>query len=103
MDILINAVGGEDLAANKLKEAGTKHWTQFFENVTNSSGFTAVPAGKREGGEKCSFSTSADEGFFWSFPSKERNEIGLFQMGEYFQQQSVDKDNGLSIRLVKDE
>lgn len=41
---LVNTLGGEDVAAAQLKEQGTAHWTSN-EGATNSSGFTAVPAG----------------------------------------------------------
>lgn len=34
-------------AAGKLKEPGTTHWISVFNTVTNETGFTALPGGKR--------------------------------------------------------
>jgi len=42
---LISYLGGTGVAGNAMKEAGTTHWTQTTASVTNSSGFTALPAG----------------------------------------------------------
>lgn len=40
-------IGGSDLTANKLKEAGTEHWISPNPG-TNSTGFNALPAGYRD-------------------------------------------------------
>ena len=47
--ILINYLGGDTLAQNKLTEAGTLHWNWYNsnKNATNESGFTALPGGSR--------------------------------------------------------
>jgi len=38
---------GADLAGLKMKETGTQHWTSTAPEVTNESGFTALPGGGR--------------------------------------------------------
>ena len=49
----------------KLKESGTAHWKSPNNGATNSSGFTAIPAGLRSIDGVCnSLGTGA---FFWSF------------------------------------
>lgn len=42
---LVGYLGGEYLAAGKLKEAGLDHWMEPNEGATNESGFTALPGG----------------------------------------------------------
>ena len=38
---------GTELAGLKMKETGTQHWTSTTSEVTNESGFTALPGGGR--------------------------------------------------------
>jgi uncharacterized protein (TIGR02145 family) len=44
---LAKYLGGESTASSKLKETGTSHWKSLNDATTNSSGFTALPAGFR--------------------------------------------------------
>ena len=47
---LIDSLGGVNKAGGKMKEAGTAYWVTPNTGATNSSGFTALPAGYRDGG-----------------------------------------------------
>lgn len=42
---LFNSLGGPGQASIKIREAGTMHWVGPNSDATNSSGFTALPAG----------------------------------------------------------
>jgi uncharacterized protein (TIGR02145 family) len=44
---LVDFCGGQYAASSALREAGIAHWTSPNSDATNSSGFTALPAGYR--------------------------------------------------------
>jgi uncharacterized protein (TIGR02145 family) len=45
--LLVNYLGGSDIAGSKIKEVGTNNWSLPNKDATNTSGFTALPAGLR--------------------------------------------------------
>jgi uncharacterized protein (TIGR02145 family) len=47
-DALAGSLGGTSVAGGRLKESGTDHWDAPNAGATNESGFTALPAGRRE-------------------------------------------------------
>ncbi len=46
-DLMINYLGGSEVAGGKLKDTGFDYWEPPNTGATNSSGFTALPAGFR--------------------------------------------------------
>jgi len=106
-ELLVDYLGGYEVAGGKIKEAGTEHWLDPNSGATNESGFTALPGGNRNYGHD--FNVMGGYGGFWS--STERQEqhgsddainrslsFGIpWIIPEY-----RPKDVGLSIRCIKD-
>jgi uncharacterized protein (TIGR02145 family) len=98
---LINFLGGESVAGNKLKEAGTAHWVIPNAGVTNETGFTALPSGGRINGtfayigRACGFwsATQYDAGYAWF--REFDDDITEILRG------AADKSSGFSVRCVK--
>ncbi len=107
---LITFLGGSSVSGGKMKEAGTSHWIHPNQDATNSSEFTALPAGYCYGGGGGSaFDNLGYFGYFWS--STEKSESGgnefafKFELrhssGEIFKDYDH-KRTGYSIRCVKE-
>ncbi len=62
-DILINYLGGEDVAGGKMKESNS-YWKSPNANATNSSGFSAKPGGYR--GHNNGYQDIGINGNWWS-------------------------------------
>lgn len=62
---LVSFLGGAASAGGKMMEAGYRHWAIPNTVATNSSGFTAVPGGGREG-RLGGFYGYTIRAFFWS-------------------------------------
>ncbi|MDR0517038.1 MAG: fibrobacter succinogenes major paralogous domain-containing protein, partial [Fibromonadaceae bacterium] len=86
--ILADYLGGENVAGGKMKEAGTAHWLDPNTGATNSSGFTALPAGYR--GKAGFIPSSVNSTLLWS--STEFNEAD----------KSGGKYHGAAVRCVRD-
>ncbi|MEI7502086.1 MAG: fibrobacter succinogenes major paralogous domain-containing protein [Paludibacter sp.] len=76
---LINYLGGVGLAEGKLKEAGTLNWPSPNDMATNSSGFSAIPSGMKDGND---FNWMGENGrsyrvFWWSTTPDPTNSEGL--------------------------
>jgi len=103
--ILINYLGDSTIAGGKLKESGTKHWSNPNTGATNVTGFTALPGGARN--FMGSFSGIGEQGYWWS--ATEINEGTAWCLIIYYNASLAVKSNllvyktmGLSVRCVKD-
>jgi uncharacterized protein (TIGR02145 family) len=61
---LTTFLGGENVAAGKMKETGTTFWASPNTDATNSSGFTGLPGGYRRGSGI--FDNVSSNGIWWS-------------------------------------
>ena len=94
----LNGLRGVD-GGSKLKETGNSHWNGN-NGTTNSSGFTALPGGFRSG----SFGGLMDFAYFWSSTENGSNAINrrLDYNNEQVYRNSNNKNNGFSVRCIKD-
>jgi uncharacterized protein (TIGR02145 family) len=109
-ELLVEYLGGENAAANKMKESGDLHWkippnsSGFSPNVsTNESGFTALPGGYRDG--RGVFSTSGIEGYWWSSFHETYRQINasMFTIeNRGIRYNSQEKIFGCSVRCLRD-
>ena len=100
---LTTSLGGDSIAAGKLKETGTTHWATPNTGATNSTGFTALPGGMRGG--YGSFYYFGYLGSWWS-SSKYSAATAIPRYIEY-SDTYVDRDiqmrsAGMSVRCLKD-
>jgi uncharacterized protein (TIGR02145 family) len=104
-ETLIAFLGGEMVAGGKLKEQGTAHWIESGDDITNQSGFTALPGGIRTyngaynalnigGYWRAASASETQEGFMVTFWAGSWN--AGFNIGE------DPKNAGLSVRCIKD-
>ena len=100
---LITTLGGQSVAGAAMKEVGTLHWASPNTGATNSSGFSALPAGSRN--FFGSFDNITYSTFFWSTteinPTSGRRYDLTVNVDSFDPQQGA-KYAGFSVRLIKD-
>jgi uncharacterized protein (TIGR02145 family) len=102
-NILINFLGGEDVAGGKMKSTGTSMWESPNTNATNSSKFTALPAGGR--GYNGGYNSQGRSIAFWTFTSVNLNKATYFNLWyntEDMLNYDYDKNSGFSVRCIKE-
>jgi uncharacterized protein (TIGR02145 family) len=103
-NVLIDSLGGSDVAGGLLKETDIAHWNSPNTGATNETGFTANP-----GGFRISSGTFYDIGYYgyWWTNSGLSNSTAK-TIGMSYNDTSVkniyyfDNTNGLSVRCIKD-
>jgi uncharacterized protein (TIGR02145 family) len=120
-DTLFRYLGGEEIAWNKMQESGKVHWLYCntsdseFQCGCNSSGFTALPAGRRISvwyhppGEPLEYSVDYQSinhcSFFW-IGSKADEQIPYSLISGSYSEinkgNGYDYTDGCSVRCIKD-
>jgi uncharacterized protein (TIGR02145 family) len=65
LETLVAYLGGDTIAAGKLKESGTIHWLSPNTGASGESGFVALPGGYRHY-EDGTFHTMGSNGYWWT-------------------------------------
>ena len=100
---LVDYLGGSAVAGGKMKEAYTKLWNSPNEGATNSSGFTAIPGGRR--GSSDSFNDLGDGALFWAAQEYDNSYAWGPSLGygtAEVRRGEHNKMYGRSVRCVKD-
>lgn len=94
------------LAGGKMKEAGLIHWTTMNVGADNSSGFTALPGGRRFDEGATAFGNLNKDGFWWSATEVDAVQAysrSIYGSGEYLMRDNLYKKSwGFSVRCLKD-
>ncbi len=101
---LTTFLSGENISAGKMKESGTSHWNAPNTAADNSTGFTALPAGRREYTDG-SFINTGFNGFWWTSSPYNPDYSWYRQMnydGAFVNPANFHKQYGFSVRCVKD-
>ena len=100
---LVTYLGGYPVGGGAMKEAGTTHWIGPNNFATNSSGFTALPAGVNSG--LAIFSGQGNYASFWGAePTSPTGAHCWFLMDAYgtITRSNYSDQNGFSIRCILD-
>lgn len=97
-------LGGDKIAGLRMMEKGHAHWHGLDSIATNSSGFTALPGGYRDGSR--GFTGVREWAFWWTSTKTEVPGGGIFR-DLLFDESRLDGDGieayqGYSVRCVKD-
>ena len=102
--VIIDYLGGDEVAGGKMKDTVTGLWTEPNVGATNESGFTARPGGDR-GAIAASFEDMHDFGLYWSSTEEDGElSVGIHLRADSsgIAQTPYRKRHGYSIRCVKD-
>jgi len=100
--LLIEYAGGTEVAAARLKEAGSEHWTSGNYS-TDEYGFTALPGGRRQ--NDGDYSSYISYGYFWT--SVDYSPTYAYSLYMFYHNYSTSisgatKKSGQSVRCIKD-
>lgn len=100
---LVAILGGDNSAGGRIKEAGTSHWMSPNAGATNTSGFTALPSGNRDGNGGV-FRNLGTDAYLWMTSTKPKVWFRYLTLNAASCVAGSDdyKQDGHSIRCIKD-
>lgn len=101
--VLVDFLGGTDVAGGKMKQTGTMYWNIPNTGATNESGFTALPGGRRN--SNGSFVNMGGIGSFWSSTEHSEERAWHYRLdadNTNVHRLNNRKEFGFSLRLIKD-
>lgn len=103
--ILVNYLGGSNIAGGKLKETGTTYWLSPNEGATNETGFTGHASGYRHGFKSGPFRYIGYYSNWWSSTDYYAGTAWSYRL--HFNTTAVtrntsNKRSGYNIRCLKD-
>jgi len=103
-DVLVEHLGGNNIAGGEMKEVGYSHWKQPNTGATNSSNFTALPGGHGYS-DYPPFTGITKFALFWSYSTYGPNG-GWARILSYndkeIERDHKHKDHRCSVRCIKD-
>jgi len=105
--VLIDYMGGENVAGGKMKELGSLHWNYPNNGATNENGFTALPGGMRQAlpgaPTEGPFEGIGSYGYWWSTGGPVSPKIQFNDGITHTQNPGYYDKPGLSVRCIKTE
>jgi uncharacterized protein (TIGR02145 family) len=104
--LLVDYLGGSNIAGSKIKEAGSNNWIGSNNDATNSSGFTALPGGLR-GSYDGTFETQGIMGGWWSSTELETSPLSaawcrwIHADTTVIARSDIFKKDGFNVRCIK--
>ena len=102
-NVLIDYLGGENIAGGKMKESGTDNWINPNIDASNISLYTAIPAGSR--GLYGDFNGVGNNAVWWSSTESSNDNSIYFYLSNnntLLYKDATNKKHGESIRCIKD-
>jgi uncharacterized protein (TIGR02145 family) len=104
LNMLIQYLGGQDIAGGKMKEVGYDYWISPNDGATNSAGFTAYGAGERD--PNGTYNRLKKNAGFWSCTETSKNSsTAVYQcltaIHPITRQWNDPKTIGYSLRCIK--
>lgn len=105
--ILIDYLGGPDVAGGKMKSTGSEYWKSPNREASNESGFSGLPGGYRGFNGYFFFHLIGENGYWWSSTENYANSAWYRYLVYYYGKAYRDyfgnsKNRGLSVRCIKD-